>query len=426
LRTTLFYIPAEVAGLPVFGFGLLLAAWLILCGLVGALFLRRPGGSRELASSLPVFAIVAGAIAFLLPRLIETDPTGLLLGVPVRGYGVMLMIATIASVALAVYRARQVGLDPEAIYSLAFVMFIAGIVGARAFYVIEYWQQEFSPGRTGSLTATFWAILNVPQGGLVVYGSVLFGLPAGLWYCRKRGLAPLAIGDLIAPSMLLGLALGRVGCFLNGCCYGGVCLGASYAVTFPAGSPPYAHHATEGWRSGIWLKEKGDQIVIAYLAPTIRGGETDLKPGDEIKSINGAAVASIADSRQKLATATSALEIETADGRVIRWQGMTPPLRSVPVHPAQLYATIDAALLALILWLYFPFRRREGEVFAIMLIVHPVSRFFLEMIRVDEPGQFGTALSISQWISIAIFIAGVVLLVFLESRPRKMPTPQPV
>jgi phosphatidylglycerol:prolipoprotein diacylglycerol transferase len=264
----------------------------------------------------------------------------------------------------------------------------------------------------------------VPQGGLVVYGSVLFGLPAGLWFCRKRGLAPLAVGDIIAPSMLLGLALGRIGCFLNGCCYGGVCLGATYAVTFPLGSPPYAQHAAEGWHTGIWLKNEGNRVVVAYIAPQDRDKDIDLKPGDEVESINGAEVASLADARKKLATAAGVLEIETGEGRVIRWHGTEPPPRSVPVHPAQLYATIDAALLALILWLYFPFRRREGEVFAIMLIVHPVSRFFLEMIRVDEPGQFGTSLSISQWISIGIFIAGIVLLIWLE-RPRQMANPKP-
>ena len=53
---------------------------------------------------------------------------------------------------------------------------------------------------------------------------MLAGLPAGIWYLPPRGLPILAIGDIIAPSMVVGLALGRVGCFLNGCCFGGVCL----------------------------------------------------------------------------------------------------------------------------------------------------------------------------------------------------------
>lgn len=422
MRTTLFYIPAEVAGLPLFGFGVLLAVWLVVCFAMGVWVLRRRGKNPELISILTV-AGMGAVLIFLLAGLVERTPQGVPLGVPVRGYGVMLMVATIASVALAAYRARQVGIDAEVIYSLAFTMFIAGIIGARVFYVIEYWQLEFAPARTGSVAATLLAILNVPKGGLVVYGSVLFGVPAGIWFCLQRKLAPLEIGDIIAPSMLLGQSLGRVGCFLNGCCYGGVCLGASYAVTFPADSPPYLQHMSEGWRTGVWLAIEGEQVTVAYVSPALAAVLPGLRPGSTIVGINGAEVSTLADARHKLATATGGIELETADGQVLRWQSPPPP-RSVPVHPAQLYAAIDAALLALVLWLYFTYRRRRGEVFAILLIVHPASRFLLEMIRVDEPGQLGTSLSISQWISMLIVLLGIALLAYVETRPRLPPHPQ--
>src|SRR5947199_6162604 len=136
MQTTLFHIPAEVAGTPVFCFGWLLLAWLAFAVALSVWLLRRPNGSREVASYVPVFVVVALVIAFFLPSLVEKLPDGKLLGLPIRGYGVMLMLATIAGVGLAAYRAWQVGLDPEVIYSLAFVMFLAGIVGARLFYVI--------------------------------------------------------------------------------------------------------------------------------------------------------------------------------------------------------------------------------------------------------------------------------------------------
>src|SRR5437764_7319302 len=118
-------------------------------------------------------AFVGVLLEWGMPNFVETGHNGKPLGLPVRGYGVMLMLATILGVALAAYRAWQVGIDPEVIYSLAFVMFLAGILGARLFYVIEYWQQEFSPTVTGSAAATLQAIFNVPKGGLVVYGSVI-------------------------------------------------------------------------------------------------------------------------------------------------------------------------------------------------------------------------------------------------------------
>ena len=108
----------------------------------------------------------------------------------------------------------------------------------------------------------------------------------------------------------------------------------------------------------------------------------------------------------------------TSDGESHRWRADAPPARSAPIHPAQLYAAIDAGLLALVLWNFFPYRRRDGEVFALMLTIHPISRFLLEMVRSDEPGQFGTQLTISQWLSIAFLAAAAVLWWYIERQPR--------
>jgi phosphatidylglycerol:prolipoprotein diacylglycerol transferase len=416
VRTTLFHIPAEFLGVPVFGFGWLLLVWIAFAVGLSIWLLRHPNGRREVASYAPVFLIVAAVIVYLLPNLIEQLPGGKR-GLPIRGYGVMLMLATIAAVGLAAYRAWQVGIDPEVIYSLAFVMFLAGIVGARLFYVIEYWQEEFSPARAGNWLGTLKAIFNVPKGGLVVYGSVLFGLPAGFWFCRRRGLPVLAIGDIIAPSMVLGQALGRVGCFLNGCCFGAVCLTHDYSLSFPADSPPYVHQVHYGWQTGVWLDESSDhQMVAAYVAPQGPAKDAGLKTGDEIVSINGAKVESLPEARQRLTASGEFVEIETADGRLLRWRSASGPPRSVPIHPTQLYAAIDAGLLALVLWFVFPYRWRDGEVFALLITLHPLSRIWIEMIRVDEPKH---PLTISQYISLAILVGAMALWIFIERRPKR-------
>jgi len=424
VRTTLFSIPAEFAHWPVFGFGWLFWAWVV-AGIMGAIVLSLQAHTRrEIPGFLPVFLLVAGVIAFLLPNLVEAGPPAGVRGLPIRGYGVMLMLATITAVGLAAYRAQQVGIDPEIIYSLAITMFIAGIIGARLFYVVEYWNQEFSPRRTGSILATIQSVANVPKGGLVVYGSVLFGVPAAIWFCLRRGLNVLAIGDIIAPSMVIGQSLGRVGCFLNGCCFGAVCLTNNYAITFPADSPPYMQHESLGWRSGIWLdvKEPEDVLAVAYIDPGSPVAASGLQVGSQVLTINGAEVQSVDDARAKLATAAGAFEIATPEG-IFRWNAAKPPARSVPIHATQLYAAIDAALLACVLWFFYPFRVRDGEVFALLLTIHPITRFLIEMIRTDEPKGVltlcGYPLTISQCLSIGLLAAGIVLWVVIELRPRR-------
>jgi phosphatidylglycerol---prolipoprotein diacylglyceryl transferase len=158
-------------------------------------------------------------------------------------------------------------------------------------------------------------------------------------------------------------------------------------------------------------------VQVAWVAPDA-GPAGQLKPGDHIAKINGRAPSSLAEAQQLLAESPGVYEIETANGRIIRWRSAAKPARSAPVHPAQLYAAIDAALLALVLWNFYPFRRRDGEVIALLLTVHPISRFLLEMIRSDEPGQFGTELTISQWLSVAFLAVAVVLWWYIERQPR--------
>jgi phosphatidylglycerol:prolipoprotein diacylglycerol transferase len=422
VRSTLFLIPAELFGVPVFGLGWLLAVWLLASLTILALLVRRQGWNRETAGYVPFLLIVAAVIAFVMPMIVERDATGQPLGIPIRGFGVMFMVATVAGVGLAAYRAWQMGINPEVMYSLAFTMFVAGLIGARLFYVAQNWT-EFDKPTTGE---TIRALLNFTSGGLVVYGSVIAGLPAGIWFLRRRGMPILPMADIIAPSMMVGQAIGRLGCFLNGCCYGGVCLTAPWAMTFPGpaptpphhASPPYQQHVQSGWHSGVWLGEQEGEVRVAYVAPGSPPVQAGVRAGQLPVRINGAAFESLAQARGLLLEGRGSYEIETADGSVHRWTIRGGPARSVPIHPTQIYSAIDAALLGLVLWFYFPFRRRDGEVFAILITAHPISRFVLEVIRNDEPGQFGTALTISQWLGLGILAVACVLWLYIERQPR--------
>src|SRR5207244_13427650 len=131
--------------------------------------------------------------------------------------------------------------------------------------------------------------------------------------------------------------------------------------------------------------------------------------------IHGGKLNSLSEARQRLLEGRTSYEVETADGRVLRWLSAKGPPRSVPVHPTQLYAAIDAGLLALVLWFFFPYRRRDGEVFALLVTLHPISRFLIEIVRSDEPKH---PLTVSQWISLAILAAGIALWIYIERQPR--------
>jgi phosphatidylglycerol---prolipoprotein diacylglyceryl transferase len=420
----LFYIPYELAGVPIFGFGLLLAVWAVASALTLFSLVRRYGWSAETLSSLPVLLLLGGAI-LLLPRLFPG-------GMPIRGYGVMLLAGIVAGVALAMHRARKGGLDPEMILSLAIWMVVCGLVGARLFYVVEYWDEKFA-GRSPS--ATLLEILNIPEGGLVIYGGFIGAAIGFVVFVRKHRLPLLAMADLVTPSLLIGLALGRIGCLLNGCCYGGQ-TDWPWAVTFPQYSspyetakppaerrfsPPYADQAARGEMHGFRVEARdGQPAVVTSVEPGSPADLAGLRVGDVIHSINGQPIESLAAAKAQMFQAFESertLRLGLRSGRTVDIPTVPMPPRSRAVHPTQVYSAIDAGLLAWLLWAYYPFRRRDGELVALLLTLHPITRFLLEIIRTDEPAVFGTGMSISQNISLVFLAIAAGLWCYLSRQP---------
>jgi phosphatidylglycerol---prolipoprotein diacylglyceryl transferase len=131
--------------------------------------------------------------------------------IPIYAYGFMLMLAFVAGSAVAVRLAKQRGIRSEQVLDLTAVILVASIVGARLLYVALQWSYfRENPSHV-------WRIW---EGGLSFQGGLAAGLLAGLVYCRRQGLSFLRMGDVMAPGAALGYAIGRIGCFLNGCCYG--------------------------------------------------------------------------------------------------------------------------------------------------------------------------------------------------------------
>jgi phosphatidylglycerol---prolipoprotein diacylglyceryl transferase len=416
MQSELLRIPYEWNGVPIFGVGVLLAIWALASVAILAGLVRRHGWSGETWSTVPVLLFVGAAI-LVLPRVFPG-------GMPIRGYGVMLLAGISAGIALAIRRAQQVGLDHEIILSLTVWLVVAGVVGARLFYVIEYWEEKFAGH---SLGKTLAEVANVPEGGLVVYGGLIGAAVAFILFVRKYRLPLLPLADIVAPSLAIGLALGRVGCFLNGCCYGGPS-DFPWAVTFPKYSsryeaaqlpearrfsPPYADQAAHGELYGFQFdaRENG-AVVVSRVENGLPAAAAGLKVGDEIRAIGGKPISSLDDAERLIFerfVSELPLQLERTDGTLITIDAIPLPPRSRPVHPAQLYSAIDAALLCWLAWSFYPFRRRDGQVIALLLTIHPVTRFLLEIIRTDEPAVFGTGLSISQNISLVVLVIALGL-----------------
>ena len=244
--------------------------------------------------------------------------------IPIYGFGMMLVLAFLTAPALACWRARREGLDPEVILDMAFWLFVSGLIGARAVYCFQYW---------GKTIHNFWEALQYWNGGIVYYGSVIGGV---IGFFAYRWFRPFPIRpylDVVAPSIALGTFFGRLGCFLNGCCFGDVCR-LPWAVSFPMKSPAWDHQTT--------------LHLIDSQAP-----------------------------------------------------------HSLPIHPTQLYSSLDALVLLLLLTAYYPVRRRDGEVMGLLMLAYPVTRILIEYLRDDE-GVFFAGMTISQNISLLLLLGGAL------------------
>src|SRR4029077_4242869 len=98
----------------------------------------------------------------------------------------------------------------------------------------------------GTRLHTICDISRMWEGGIVLYGSIIGGTTAFFLYRLVRPFPLLGLLDVIAPSLALGIAIGRVCCFLNGCCYGDLCDDLPWGVSFPRYSPPWLDQAAVG------------------------------------------------------------------------------------------------------------------------------------------------------------------------------------
>jgi len=282
----------------------------------------------------------------------------------IHGFGVMLVIGFLCAMWLAKFLARRKGLDGELFANAALIGLFTGVIGARLSHVLENLSDFTRPER--SVARNLFEMINISSGGLTYYGGFILAFPTLVIYAIKNKI-PLRTGmDIIAPCLMLGLAFGRIGCFLNGCCFGAEC-NLPWAVEFPYGSYAY-----------------DDQVrhreidPPAELRAQTEDGTPVVYPAQEIK--------------------------KSGNQDLIR---LAAAQHSKPLHPAQLYSAFTAFLLAAMLVAYFTVPHTPGMVFAVMMIFEGIARFVLELVRVEPPvmhiNGFGLSLSMVLGMWLAVF-----------------------
>ena len=171
---------------------------------------------------------------------------------PVAWFGIFIAIAFVLGLWTASRRGLRDGLSPESVMDVGPWLIIGTIVGARLWYVVTYWNDSFA-GKP-------WTeIFMVQHGGIVFYGGLVGATAATLIYLRRKKLPIWKFGDALAPSIALGYVFGRMGCLMNGCCYGRACE-LPWAIHFPP------DHETHG------IGVHPTQIYDALLSAALYGG----------------------------------------------------------------------------------------------------------------------------------------------------------
>ena len=246
--------------------------------------------------------------------------------ITIHTYGFFVALGLVIGISLGLRESHKVGYESQALMDTIFCVVLAGIIGSRVFYVV----QNFSAYAAHPLD-----VFKLWEGGLVFYGALLGGLPVGWYFMKRYGYGFWTLFDSFAPSIAIGQAFGRLGCFSAGCCYG--CrTDVPWAVTF---TDPQS------------------------LAP-----------------------------------------------------------QNIPLHPTQLYTAFALAVIFVILYSMRNNTRFTGQLMCVYLILHSMVRFCMEFLRNDDRLYWGgIPISVTQIISIVLFLVGVTSYVVLSRKRLSKP-----
>ena len=272
----------------------------------------------------------------MFPRLSSIGPFTL------HTYGLCMALGILCAYAVLSGLVRRRGESPDTLANLVVGLVLVGLAGARSFYVAEHWSAQFA--RDPLAAVRIW------EGGLMFYGSIVFGSAGLVAWCLWRRRSVLEWLDLFAVAVPLGQAFGRVGCFLNGCCFGRAS-DCAIAVRYPAESIP-------------WYAQREAGLLEPFSDGSWPASSLPVLPTQLIEAAGCLALFAL-----------------------LLWLFRR-------LHPAS-----DAGKPA----------RFPGAIAAGYFLGYGAIRFLDEMLRADERLHFGW-FSISQSISVALWVLGLALL----------------
>lgn len=172
----------------------------------------------------------------------------------IRWYGVMAALGFLSATLLLQYNRKKADLTADQAVNIVFIAMVSGVIGSRIFYVVQFAEQ---------FRNNWIDVIRIDKGGLVFYGGLILALISIYWYCRKCKLDIIRVFDAMTPSLAIGHAFGRVGCFLNGCCFGTV-TSSWVGISYPPGTEPYLRHLDAPLHP-VQLYEAGYNIIMGIV-----------------------------------------------------------------------------------------------------------------------------------------------------------------
>ncbi|MBI9017468.1 MAG: prolipoprotein diacylglyceryl transferase [Phycisphaerae bacterium] len=318
------------------------------------------------------------------------------LNISIQSYGTMMALGFVFAVMLARHLAKKQNENPEIIMNFALWAMLCGVGGARLFHAIHHHQEYDS----------FIEFFMVWKGGLEFLGGVIATIIFAFFYFRKLKKSVLKFFDILAPALMIGLAFGRVGCLMNGCCFGAT-TDKPWAITFPAIN--YRTDNAPGKQ-----KNKEPQYSHPFYHQLVSDPQRRPGKGPLLELPEEYYQSGYDENNDKVRYPIAPSELPEKQLHDLK----CGCYKMHPIHPTQIYSTINGLLAAGVLLLLMRRKKFHGMITAAMLIWYGIARFILESLRADNPIE-KTGFTISQNLGILSVLIGLGLLIYLyKTQPR--------